>query len=176
MMGSGKTTVGRALAEVLGMPYIDNDELVELAAGGTSRDLLAAGGTPAVREAEAAALRLGLLGRTGSGAVLGVAAGTILDPQLRALLRERSAVVWLRARAATLERRIDADRAGASHRPWHEAGSMTPDEWLRREAEARAPLYAEVATITVDVDDEAGADRSTDEVVAEIRARLPPSA
>ena len=167
MMGSGKTTVGRALAEALGAPYIDNDDLVEVAAGGTSQELLATGGTPAVREAEAEALRIGLSGRIGAGTVLGVAAGTILEPDLRDLLRVRSVVVWLRAGPETLARRIAADPAGGTHRPWHEAGSMTPEEWLDRESAARAPLYTEVADVIVDVDDE-GRDRPTGEVVAEI--------
>jgi shikimate kinase len=168
MMGSGKTTVGRALAEALGEPYIDNDDLVEVATGGTSPELLAAGGTPAVRDAEAEALRVGLSGRIGARAVLGVAAGTILDPDLRELLRERSVVVWLRARPETLARRIAADPTGGTHRPWHEAGSMTAEVWLRREAEARAPFYTEVADVIVDVDDDEGQDRPIVDIVAEI--------
>jgi shikimate kinase len=170
MMGSGKTTVGKALAEATGRRYVDNDELVERATGHTSRELLRSGGTPAVRAAEAQALRDGL--QEPGGPILGVAAGTILDPALRALLAaDEATVVWLRARPATLARRVlaDDDDPEGEHRPWHAAGSMTPEAWLAKTAEERAPLYREVADLTVDVDDMDGNDRPVGELVVAIQ-------
>ena len=169
MMGSGKTSVGAALARATQRRYVDNDELVERATGHTSRELLAHGGTEAVREAEAEALRVGL--DEPGGPVLGIAGGTVLDPELRHLLRIAGApVVWLRAAATTLARRVlaDDDDPEGEHRPWHAAGSMTPEAWLAREAEARAPLYEEIATLTVDVDDPDGRDRPIDAIVDDI--------
>jgi shikimate kinase len=173
MMGSGKTFVGRALARATGRRYVDNDELVEQATGFTSRELLRRGGTPAVLAAEAEALRRGLA--EPGGPIVGVAAGTILDPELRALLRQDGVrVVWLQARPETLARRVLAvdDSPAGEHRPWHAAGQMTPQEWLARESERRAPLYREVADLEVRVDDDQGRDRPADEIVEEIIAGL----
>ena len=170
MMGSGKTTIGEALAAKTGRRYVDNDELVEGDTGHTSKELLRIGGTTAVRAAEADALRAGL--RQAGNDVLGIAAGTILDPRLRvALIDSGHLVVWLRASPATLARRVLADDTGSEHRPWHAAGSMTADAWLRQESERRAPLYEEVADLTVDVDAD-GRDRPIEEIVDEIIRRL----
>ena len=170
MMGSGKSTVGVALAAALGRRYVDNDELVEQATGRTARELLADGGTPAVRIAEAAALRHGLAGPPAT--VLGVAAGTVLDPELRELLRT-ARVVWLRARPATLARRVLAGDHGAEgrHRPWHD-DTITPEDWLAREDVRRRPLYESIADVAVDVDDAAGEDRPVDQLAREIVGRL----
>ena len=169
MMGSGKTFVGKALAHATGRRYVDNDELVERATGSTARELLRSGGTPAVRAAEADALRVGL--DEPGGPILGVAAGTVLDPELRAsLTADGVRVVWLRAEPATLARRVlaDDDAPDGEHRPWHEGGATTPEAWLARESERRAPLYAEVADLEVRVDAADGQDRPADDIVDEI--------
>jgi shikimate kinase len=169
MMGSGKTTIGRALAEATGRRYVDNDELVERATGSTARELLKQGGTPAVRAAEAQALRDGLA--ESGHPVLGIAAGTVLDPALRALLDDDDLdVVWLKALPETLARRVlaDDDEPEGEHRPWHAAGDLTPQEWLARESERRAPLYREVADLEVRVDDDQARDRSAKDIVDEI--------
>lgn len=168
MMGSGKTFIGKALAEATGRPYVDNDQLVERATGHTSRELLERGGTAAVRAAEAEALQVGL--RETGGPILGIAGGTVLDPDLRRLLdTDAVRVVWLRATPGTLARRVlaDDDDAEGEHRPWHEGDSIRPEAWLAREAERRAPLYADVADLTVDVDAD-GRDRPAGEIVDEI--------
>jgi shikimate kinase len=170
MMGSGKTTIGERLATATGRRYVDNDELVERETGHTSKELLKTGGTPAVRTAEADALRAGL--RESGNDVLGIAAGTVLDRSLRQALTDSTrTVVWLRATPETLARRVLADDTGSEHRPWHAAGSMTADAWLRQESERRAPLYEEVADLTVDVDAD-GRDRPIEEIVDEIIRRL----
>jgi shikimate kinase len=166
MMGSGKTTIGKALARATGRRYVDNDELVEHATGHSSKELFEHGGTPAVRGAEADALRAAL--SEPGDAVLGVAAGVVLDTRLRdALVDSGLPVVWLRAAPETLARRVLADHAGSGHRPWHAAGSMSPEEWLAQETERRSPLYAEIADLTVDVDRD-GHDRSIEDIVADL--------
>jgi shikimate kinase len=141
MMGSGKSTIGRLLAAATGWPYIDNDELVRRSHGTTARRILAEHGKAPMRAAESAALSLGVA--TPAPAVIGVAAGTILDPANRERLRSGGVVVWLRADAAVLEPRA----MGADHRPWVDAGG---GEWFRAAVAEREPLYASVADIVVD--------------------------
>jgi shikimate kinase len=158
MMGSGKTTIGRLLSEATGWPYVDNDELVLRSQGATPRELLAERGEAAMRAAESSALALGL--EVPAPAIVGVAAGTILDAANRNLLREGGIVVWLRADAETLSARAKS----GEHRPWL---NRAPDRWMREAVEERDPLYASVAEITVDT-----ASGSADAVAEGLSQRL----
>lgn len=143
MMGSGKSTIGRLLSESTGWPYVDNDELVRQAHAMTARQLLAERGEGAMRRAESDALATGLA--LSPPAIVGVAAGVILDREDRERLRTGAIVVWLRAAAAVLESRAP----DAEHRPWlNEVGVS----WIRNAAAERAPLYASVADFVLDTD------------------------
>ena len=145
MMGSGKSTIGRLLSAATGWPYVDNDELVRRARGTTAREVLAAGGEAELRDAEADALALGL--ETPPPAIVGVAAGTILDAAHRQALTEGGIVVWLRAAAVVL-----ADRAaGAEHRPWLDED---PTSWMAAALAEREPLYGSVADVVLLTDAE----------------------
>lgn len=141
MMGSGKSSVGRALAARTGWPFLDNDQLVEQATGRTARALLAQEGEDALRAAESAALRAGL--ESDAPAIIGVAAGVVLDPTDRARLDRDGMVVWLRAAPEVLAARA----VGGDHRPWLEAD---PVGWFRTAIAEREPLYAEVADVEID--------------------------
>jgi shikimate kinase len=163
MMGAGKSTVGRLLAERLGWRHVDTDEVVEATTGRTVAQLFAERGEPTFRALESAALA-GLLAddvpavaggavavpsEAGGGAVpavVAVAGGAVLDPANRALLRRSGTVVWLRATPATLGARVGA----GTGRPLLAGG--TPGEELARIDAVRRPLYEEVATVVVDVD------------------------
>lgn len=140
MMGSGKTTLGRALAERIGWTYHDNDHLVDLATGQTARELGTRGHAP-LRDAEGDALRAGL--QLPPPCIVGAAAGVVLDPQLRALLNERGLVVWLRADPSVLARRAESGR----HRPWLD---HDPVGWMTSTAAEREPLYRSVADVALD--------------------------
>jgi shikimate kinase len=144
MMGAGKTTVGRLVAEKLGWDYLDSDAEVEKATGLTVPALFARDGEPAFREAEADALRRACA--TTEPVVVSVAGGAVLRPDNRALLRSGGRVVWLRALPETLAARV-GDGVG---RPLldGDAGAAL----LALDA-ARRPFYAEVADETIDVDD-----------------------
>ena len=162
MMATGKTTVGRAVAARTGWPYVDNDELVVRDTGLTARELLARDGEPALRSAESAVLTT-LLAMP-EPLVAGVPGGVVLDPDDRARLRAGGHVVWLRAAVPTLVQRV----GDASDRPWL---GDDPAAALTRLAAVRGPLYAEVATQVVDVDD-----RTPDELAAQILGAVEPQA
>jgi len=161
MMGSGKTTVGRLLSDATGWPYVDNDELVHRSHGATPRQLLADRGEAVMREAESAALALGL--DTPAPSIVGIAAGAIGDPANRERLRGGGIVVWLRADAPALEARaLDAE-----HRPWVDTGGAS---WIRDTTAERDALYASVADLTIDTD--AGSpDDAVTELLEGLRAR-----
>jgi shikimate kinase len=141
MMGSGKSSVGRALAERTGWPFVDNDALVERATGRTARQLLAEAGEGAMREAEASALRAGL--GLAPPVIVATAAGTVLDSEARARIDAAGFVVWLQASAETLAARA----AGSEHRPWLDGDA---EGWFRVTLAERSSLYAAVADLEVD--------------------------
>jgi shikimate kinase len=153
MMGSGKSSVGRALSERTGWPFVDNDALVERATGMTARDLLRDRGEAALREAESEALRAGL--RIPVPAIVATAGGTIMRAEDRERIDDGGLVVWLRAPAEVLAARA----TGAPHRPWLDDD---PVAWFRQTIAERAPLYRAVADLEIDTgstDPQAAAER-----------------
>lgn len=141
MMGSGKSTIGRRLADATGWPYLDNDELVRRAEGASAREIAAADGEANLRAAESHALAAGL--RAAEPCFVGVAAGAVLDADDRDRMRSSAIAVWLDADPAVLAQRA----AGAPHRPWLDGDA---EGWIRRTAAEREPLYGEIADLRVD--------------------------
>ena len=106
MPGSGKSTVGRLVAERLGRPFVDTDQLFAELHGTPVPDYLREHGEPAFRDAEAAAVAQACATR---GAIIGAGGGAILDPLNRWALWHHGLVVWLDATPATLASRLEAD-------------------------------------------------------------------
>jgi shikimate kinase len=144
MMGAGKTTAGRLVAEQLGWGYLDSDAEVERATGLTVPELFARDGETAFRDAEATALAQACA--SPAPVVVSVAGGAVLRPANRRLLTSSGSVVWLRARVDTLAERV-GDGAG---RPLLGGGPLA----VLTELDAvRRPLYEEVAALIIDVDE-----------------------
>ena len=143
MMGAGKTTTGRLVADRLGWGYRDSDADVEAMTGLTVPELFERAGEPAFRKAEAT-----VLGRACADPhplVISVAGGAVLDPANRALIARSGTVVWLRARPETLGSRV----GNGAGRPLL---GDDPTEAMRRLLAERAPFYEELADFVVDVD------------------------
>ena len=147
MMAVGKTTVGRQVAEHLGRPFFDSDQMVEQRTGLTVREIFEAEGEPAYRVLETAVLMEALA--SPEPAVIAAAGGVVLAAANRAALGASGlTVIWLRAPVAVLADRVAA-AGGPGHRPLLDGDAPAA---LARLAEAREPLYREVADIVVDVD------------------------
>lgn len=137
-MGSGKTTLGRALAEKLDLSFWDSDEALLRAEGITARELQERSGSLALHRFEAAHL-LRALGAPQSS-VICAAASTIDDERCAAALSSPDVeVIWLRASPMTLAAR----HRGGQHRP-----PAVPDA-VRRRRERRLEL---LRTHTLDTD------------------------
>ena len=107
-MGSGKSTVGRLLADLLHSPFTDLDEIIVQRAGMSIPDIFQIVGEPAVRRREAEILRLCCR----VDGVFGVGGGAVLDPDNRDILMASGLVIYLRATPETLARRLLSEAQG----------------------------------------------------------------
>ena len=146
MMGSGKSTIGRAYAERIGRPFFDTDHMVEARTGRSVRAIFATDGEPAFRLIETEVLADALGATTPS--VVAAAGGTVLGTENRAAMASLATVVWLRAAPATLAGRI-AHRSRSGHRPLID---QNPLERITQMVRDRADLYTEAADVIIDVD------------------------
>jgi shikimate kinase len=146
--GTGKTTVGRILADRLGRPFHDADREIEARAGRSVRSIFSEWGEPAFRDWEERTLAE--LSSESPGAVLATGGGAVLREANRTRIRDFGAVFWLTADPAELARRLAADRAGLAERPaLTMAGTL--DEIVEVLA-ARTPFYAELADAAIPTD------------------------
>ena len=153
-MGSGKTTVGKVLADFLGCPFMDLDDLVVKKAGKSIPDIFAQDGEPAFRQLEARLLRQTVEKYAENTAVLALGGGAVTTPASAALLHEKTVCIYLRATLDTLLQRLAGETAS---RP------LADDAMAARLAE-REPLYEETAHVIVDTDGLAP-DEVADEII-----------
>lgn len=156
-MGTGKSTVGRILADRLGLPFIDTDAEVERRAGRPVPDLIREAGEPAFREMERAVLRDVAAGRD---QVVATGGGALLDSGNRALFDGNAALFCLACEPAELLGRL----GNGQDRPV--LGTPTAER-IQALFEERRPVYDLLPQV-----DTGG--RTPEAVAGEIIARLPP--
>lgn len=141
LMGSGKTTIGRALAKRLNMRFVDADQEIESRTGASITLIFEIEGEASFRQREADVIR-DLTQQ--QGIVLATGGGAILNEQSRRHLRYHGTVVYLRASVNSLVQRTTHDR----NRPLLQTAD--PRARIEELMQQRAPLYEEVAHITVE--------------------------
>lgn len=141
-MGSGKTTVGRVLADALGCPFGDLDDIIVRKAGRSIPEIFEADGEAGFRRLEKKALEQTLSKYAESTAVLALGGGTVTVPGAIELLQSKTLCIYIRAKKETLLARLEGQTAG---RP-------LADENVVTRLSQREPLYESAAHITIDTD------------------------
>lgn len=146
MMGSGKTTVGRKLAHLLALPFVDADEEIERAAQMTIPEIFDTYGERYFRDGERRVIAR-LLGRgltmapamvqTRETKILATGGGAFCDDATRALILDAGIAVWLDSDVETLVERVGRK----SNRPLLQGGN--PREILTKLHHDRTPAYAQ---------------------------------
>jgi len=161
LMGVGKTTIGRALAESIGYRFIDNDAGIEAEYDATGAELAGQLGVEGLHRIEADQLAHALDSFGAEPVVIAAAASVVEDEASRRLLEDHQ-VVWLDAPPAYLADRLGQD----DHR--RKLGP-DPQDALSRQSEERRGPFAAIADVTVAVEG-----RSIQSIVEEIAHRLTP--
>jgi len=142
LMGAGKTTLGRLLAEANAIEFIDTDELIVSRAGADIPWIFDVEGESGFRERETAVLEE--LMNTKQPTVISTGGGIVTQARNRELLKDASHVIYLSVTPQKLYARIGKDK----RRPL--LNTPNPQQTLIDLFEARDPLYNEVATQVVE--------------------------
>ncbi len=143
LMGVGKTTIGKRLAEHFGLPFVDADEEIEKAAGRSIAEIFAQYGEVGFRDGEQRVISRLL---DDPVQILATGGGALTHPMTRERLKAKAITVWLRTDIKVLARRV----ANKPHRPLLK--DRDPIEVLKDHVQTRYPLY-EMADVVVDTGD-----------------------
>ena len=144
LMGAGKTTVGKLLAEEMGWDFLDCDAVLEQRTGRCVSALFDAEGEESFRRREKH-----LLAELAAGErkILATGGGAVLDPENRELMRQQGRTAYLHAPVPVLARRVGS----GDGRPLLRGAA--PEEVLARLAAERDNLYRETAQRVIDTGD-----------------------
>jgi shikimate kinase len=144
---TGKSTVGKIVAEQLGYTFLDTDIELCRQLGASVAEIVAFHGWPFFRQAEAELLhRLSFQ----THQVIATGGGAIEHQQQWRLLRRESFVVWLDADVATIQARITSDPLSAAQRPALPTACKTLEDEIVLLLQRRAPLYASGSDVRFD--------------------------
>jgi shikimate kinase len=146
--GSGKTTVGKRLADRLWQKFVDTDELIVKAAGRSIREIFEHEGEPRFRDLETDALKqaLALIDH-----VVALGGGAVLREENRKMIKQATSKrIYFRCEPQVLLKRIQGDAQSGLTRPSLTQLGGGIDE-IRQLVAQREPLYREVMTAELDV-------------------------
>ena len=142
-MGTGKSTIGRILAQNLGYPLIDTDQTIEAEQNCTISEIFEKSGEEAFRNIESDALR-SLTNHTRH--IISTGGGVIGRPENRQILRQIGYVVWLSASPKEIHKRTSRN----NNRPL--LNQKDPEGFIRTLLEKRTPHYKETAHLKIETD------------------------
>ena len=145
--GSGKTSVGRKLADRLWQSFVDTDEMIVKAAGKSIKEIFEQYGEAHFRDLEADAVKQAC---TLQDHIISLGGGAVLRDENRALIKASGfKVVYLRCEPAVLHQRIQSDPQTLAARP--NLTTLGGVEEIRKLLADREPFYRQVMTSELDV-------------------------
>lgn len=151
MMGAGKSTVGKNLAERIGKPFVDLDSEIEKRSGKTVSEIFKREGEGHFRRLESKALA------AISGSVVACGGGIVIRRENRDFMHNNGKVILLKASVEELKKRV----GGSSQRPL--LNNRSDEETLSALWRERRRFYEEAAHATVNTDH-----RTAEEVTLEV--------
>lgn len=141
---TGKSSAGKQLAERLGVPFLDTDDLIVEREGISIKEIIEAGGWNLFRKKEKELLQE--LQAT-EGSVIATGGGIFDDYENRALLQKKGIFFWLTADEETIIERMMTDHRSEELRPSLTQGDLRSDVTVT--LRKREPLYSEMADFVV---------------------------
>lgn len=145
LMGSGKTTVGRLVADMLQRPFVDTDEVIQAEERRSIAEIFDLVGERGFRHLESAAVRRVAALR---GQVLAVGGGAVLDPGNVTQLRGTGDLVWLDAPTSALVMHLSSPHQHATRPLVADPSTLT--QTLDRMRRERHEAYTTAATVRID--------------------------
>jgi len=153
--GTGKSAVGKKLAEKLQMPFYDMDELIETRTGRSIKETVAENGWAYFREREREIVReITAFQRS----IIATGGGAVMDEGNAAILKKHGILIWLNADVKTIVSRIQGDLNSKERRP-----SFSQDDIIRETEDVlkiRMPVYDRLADFSIDT-----TNKNIDEIV-----------
>lgn len=156
--GTGKSTVGKAVADILKILHFDSDDEIIRRAKHSIKEIFESIGEPGFRDLESEIVAKLM---TQSNAVISWGGGVILREKNRKLIRKSDHVIWLTADPVILDQRINADAGTASNRP--ALSNLAGIEEIKSILDQRKPLYDDCASVKIATDS-----KSVDSIAKEI--------
>jgi len=145
--GTGKTSVGRRLAEKLKAPFYDTDQMIIDRMGKTIKQWVREKGWESFRQEEKAIIRG--ISSLDCG-VIALGGGAVMDSENREVLRQQGLIIWLNADIETIMERMKADPKNLDNRP-----ALSEKDWeteIQEVLTQRSPVYLRLADFSIDTD------------------------
>lgn len=146
--GTGKTTVGKILAQRTGLNFIDTDELIEKKMGISIQEIVFRSGWPVFRALESKVIKEVACG---DQQVIAAGGGAVLDEQNVQALKNNGFIIWLKASLQVISSRLTKDPGTLTKRP-SLTGKGTLEE-IEEAFKSREKIYARIAGLEIDTTD-----------------------
>ena len=147
LMGCGKSSVGKALSELLSWHFLDLDDVIELREGRSIPEIFAEDGEKVFREMELEAFKAVTGSAEGNETILALGGGTITTPECAEIAHEKTLCIYMRASVQTLKAHLEGQTDG---RPL--LCGQDIEERLVRLMSERGHIYEKTAHIVIDTD------------------------
>ena len=159
-MGSGKTTIGKALAEEYGFDFIDTDKQIEISQAKSIKEIFVSKGEAYFRRLETDILRK-MISELEKPCIIAAGGGMLLCKENQLFMKQMGKIVYLEASLQTISKRLE----NSESRPLLNIPNRR--QKMHDLLKERTPTYTEAADFIIDIND-----KTTEQIVAEIKSLM----